>query len=255
MERRGPGADDSRVISFVIPAHNEQHLLGATLAALDVAARSCGEPFEILVVDDSSNDRTAAIAAANGARVLHVTHRQISATRNSGGRAARGEFLVFVDADTRVHAAVLAAALVALRGGAVGGGCNVRFDGRLAAWALVAEPVFTHLQRATRFAAGCFLFCTREAFEAIGGFDESVYAGEEVLMSRALHRRGRFVLLRETVWTSGRKLREHSGWELLRFVGLVARRGRGAVESRDGLDIWYGPRRDDPEPGEGRRAA
>ena len=243
------------MISFVVPAHNEERLLARTLRSLHDSASACGEPFEIVVVDDSSTDRTAAIAAELGARVVRVAHRQISATRNSGARQARGRFLVFVDADTWVDAAVVAGALGALRAGAVGGGCPVRFDGRLPAWARVAEPLFQALQRSTRMAAGCFLFCTREAFEDAGGFDESVYAGEEVLLSRALRRRGRFVLLRERVLTSGRKLRSHSSRDILRFAALVATRGMGAVRSREGLDVWYGPRRDDPESEERARAA
>ncbi|MEP7216735.1 MAG: glycosyltransferase family 2 protein [Anaerolineaceae bacterium] len=119
------------MISFVIPAHNEERLLARTLRSLHAAVGACGEPFEIIVVDDSSTDRTAAIAVEHGARVIRVANRQISATRNSGARKARGRFIFFVDADTLVDAAVVGAALEALRVGAIGGGCHVRFDGRL----------------------------------------------------------------------------------------------------------------------------
>lgn len=255
MEASGPRAEDHGVISFVIPAHNEERLLARTLRSLHAAAGACGEPFEIIVVDDSSTDRTAAIAAEHGARVVRVVNRQISATRNSGARAARGRFVVFVDADTLVDAAVVGAALKVLRAGAVGGGCHVRFDGRLPAWVHVAELLLHAVQRSARLAAGCFLFCRREAFEDAGGFDESIYAGEEVVLSRALQRRGRFVILREGVLSSGRKMRLHSSRDILRFAALVATRGMGAVRSRDGLDVWYGPRRDDTDPEEGARVA
>ena len=243
------------MISFVIPAHDEERLLARTLRSLHTAAGACGEPFEVIVVDDSSTDRTAAIATAHGARVVRVGNRQISATRNSGAREARGRFIVFVDADTLVDGAVVGAALTALRAGAVGGGCHVRFDGRLPAWVTVAEPLLHALQQSARLAAGCFLFCTRDAFEDAGGFDESIYAGEEVVLSRALQRRGRFVVLRESVLTSGRKMRSHSSRDILSFAALVATRGMGAVRSRDGLDVWYGPRRDDADPEERARAA
>jgi hypothetical protein len=147
-----------------------------------------------------------------------------------------------------VNDAVVAAAVAALEGGAAGGGCRVRFDGRLPAWARVVEPLIVALSRSARLAPGCFLFCSREAFESAGGFDESVYAGEEVLLSRALKRSGRFVILREGVLTSGRKMRTHATGEFVDFVALVARRGMGSVRSRDGLGMWYGPRREDPEP-------
>ncbi len=60
------------MISFVVPAHNEEALIAATLAAIAGAARGSGEEWELIVVDDASTDATAAIAEAAGARVIHV---------------------------------------------------------------------------------------------------------------------------------------------------------------------------------------
>ena len=110
------------MISFIVPAHNEARLIGATLRALQQAAQALAEPFEIIVVDDASDDATAEIAGACGATVLTVAHRHIAATRNAGAALARGQRLVFVDADTRVGEAVLRAATRAMDAGAVGGG-------------------------------------------------------------------------------------------------------------------------------------
>ncbi len=93
------------VISFIVPAYNEERLLGSTLCAIHQAARSIGEPYEIIVADDGSTDRTAAVAAEHGARVVSVANRQIAATRNAGARQACGKLLVFVDADTIVNEA------------------------------------------------------------------------------------------------------------------------------------------------------
>ena len=69
------------MISFVVPAYNEERYLGATLAAIHAAAREAGEPYEIVVANDASSDATAAIAEAGGARVVSVEKRQIAATR------------------------------------------------------------------------------------------------------------------------------------------------------------------------------
>ena len=244
------------MISFVIPAYNEERLIGRTLSALRAAAMALGMPYEIVVADDDSSDRTAAIAAERGAHVVRARHRQIAATRNAGARAARGEWLVFVDADTCVSATLLRAAVQALQSGVVGGGAAIRFDGRLphyyeGFW----EPFLLWLQRTARFAGGCFLFCTRSGFEAVGGFDERMYGAEEIAMSQALKRVGRFVILRESVLTSGRKLRTHTGREVLSVIGLLLSRGRRAVESREGLEMWYGPRREDPEAERGEASA
>jgi hypothetical protein len=89
------------------------------------------------------------------------------------------------------------------------------------------------------------VFCSRAAFEAAGGFDERLYAAEEIAFSRALGRTGKVVTLRETVLTSGRKLRTHSAWELVRLSAAAARLGTGVVRSRDRLSLWYGERRNE----------
>jgi glycosyltransferase involved in cell wall biosynthesis len=235
------------MISFIIPAYNEEQLLGRTLTALTGAAQALGQPFEIVVVDDASTDRTAAIAREHGARVVPVQHRQIAATRNAGARVAQGEMFIFIDADTVVTASAVAGAVEAMRRGAAGGGCAFRFDGRVPLYGRLLAALAAHVYRAFGMASGCFLFCTREAFSAVGGFDEGLFGAEEAFFSRALHRQGRFVSLREWVTTSGRKLRAHSAWEVLGVLVRLALAGPRSVRRREGLDIWYGERRPDPE--------
>jgi glycosyltransferase involved in cell wall biosynthesis len=235
------------MMSFIIPAYNEEQLLGRTLTALIAAAQSLGDPFEIVVVDDASTDRTAAVAEEHGARVVAVAHRQIAATRNAGARATTGEMLLFVDADTVVTNEAVAAAAGAMRRGAAGGGSVFHFDGRLPVYGRLIESVAGPLYRALGLASGCFLFCTRKAFLATGGFNEGLFGAEEAAMSRALRRQGRFVILRESVTTSGRKLRAYSAREVLGLLARLAMAGPKAVRRREGLDIWYGERRPDPE--------
>jgi len=235
------------MISFIVPAYNEERLLGATLDALRAAALATGEPYELIVADDASTDRTAAIAAQHGAILVSVAHRQIAATRNSGARKANGDWLIFVDADTLVSEAVVRSAVEALRSGAVGGGAAVEFDGTVPLYARLLLPVLVRSFRWAGLAAGCFLFCTRNAFAAVGGFDEAFYGAEELVMSRALKRHGRFVVLRQAVITSGRKLRTHSVREMLAILARLALRGPGAVKQRQGMDLWYAERREDPQ--------
>jgi glycosyltransferase involved in cell wall biosynthesis len=176
------------MISFIIPAYNEERLLGSTVRAVHAAARTLGEPYEVVVADDASTDQTAARAEHSGARVIPVAHRQIAATRNAGARAAKGDLFIFVDADTLVNEAVIRGAVAAIRKGAVGGGAAVRFDGPLPWYARVLQPVCVGLFRVARLASGCFLFCSRQAFEAAGGFNEELFGAEEVALSQALKR-------------------------------------------------------------------
>lgn len=233
-------------LSFVVPAYNEERELGPTLDAIRDAAARTRLPYELIVVDDASTDQTVPVADSRGATIIRVDHRQIAAVRNAGARAATGDLLFFVDADTRVGAGVIQAAIDAVRTGAVGGGAAVQFDvpvplyARLLLWVLMVSFRMNHL------AAGCFLFCRRDAFSTVGGFDQSYYCAEEIVLSRALGRRGRFVVLRQSVTTSARKLRTHTTRELLSSMFRIAIRGTPAMQRREGLDLWYGNRRGDP---------
>jgi glycosyltransferase involved in cell wall biosynthesis len=237
------------MISFIVPAYNEERGLGRTLAAIHATASDLGEPYELIVVDDASTDGTAMIAEAAGARVEHVHYRQIASTRNAGARVARGSILIFVDADTVVPPATLRASMDALRRGAVGGGAFVRLDGRLPFYGRLLVWILRSAMRLGRLAAGCYVFCTRHAFDMSGGFDERLFATEEIALSRSLGRLGRFVILRQQVETSGRKLRTHSAWEVLRLTPAIVRNGSPALRTRAGLELWYGSRRIDPETG------
>lgn len=234
------------MISFVVPAYNEEQHIRRTLESIHQAALATGEPYEIVVADDASSDRTRDIAAQNAARVISVQHRQIAATRNAGARAASGEFLFFVDADTSVTPDVIREALRVMHEGAVGGGSRVHFDGSFPLHFNALIWMSGVLSRATRLAFGCFLFCRKDAFDAVAGFDESLFASEELALSRALKRRGRFVILRASVTTSGRKLRAHSAWEVWRALGSASLHMLGLVRGRRGLEAWYGGRRPDP---------
>jgi glycosyltransferase involved in cell wall biosynthesis len=238
-------------VSFVIPAYNEELLLPRTLDSIHATARALGLDYEIVVADDASTDRTATIAAEKGARVVCVRNRMIAATRNAGARAAMGGVLIFVDADTLVPIGPVKEALEVVALGGPAGGASCTFDGKIPGWARVVMGLLLLLYRWARLTPGAFLFSSREAFDAVGGFDESVFGGEEVLMARTLDRfartRGlRFTIVRSPIITSGRKLRAYRGRELLVVLARLAVRGRRAARQREGFEMWYGPRRHDP---------
>jgi glycosyltransferase involved in cell wall biosynthesis len=230
------------VISIVVPAYNEEALLAATLTHLRAAAGALGEPYEVIVVDDGSTDRTAAIAVAHGARLVSVNVRQIGAARNAGAKMASGELLVFVDADTLVPPEVLRGAVAAFRAGAVGGGSGARQDSNDPPWGPAVFGFAAWLIRTAGWAAGCFMFVSTDVFRRVGGFDKRYFAGEEIHLSRLVKKHGRFVILRERVITSGRKGRLFTGWQV--FAQFARALWPGTLKRRDRLGIWYGGERE-----------
>ena len=233
------------MISFVVPAYNEERLIAATLDAIHTAARDIGHPYELLVANDASTDNTAVIAREKGARVVDCHHRQIARVRNTGARASTGDVLIFVDADTLISSTVVRASLEAIASGAAGGGATLHVEGRLPWWGPPLLWAVGESMRVMRWAAGCYVFATRKAFESVGGFDERIFASEEIFFSQALKRVGRVVILREQVVTSGRKLRTHSAWDLIRLLGVFLVQGPRLLRNREALSLWYGGRRHD----------
>src|SRR5438105_4813913 len=102
------------MISFVVPAYNEEHELPGTLAAIREAVSAATQPYEIIVVDDASTDATPKIASDAGAKVIAIDRRQIAASRNAGARAAQGQYLFFIDGDTRINQVHVSEGIAAL---------------------------------------------------------------------------------------------------------------------------------------------
>ena len=232
------------MISFIVPAYNEEHELSKTLAAIRTAASGAAQPYEIIVVDDASTDATPEIASRVGAKVIPINRRQIAAARNAGGRVAQGEYLFFIDADTRIDRAHVSGGIAALEGGYAGGSARVAMDGFVPVWGRMLLRGFASVYFGLNLGAGAFLFTTRRNFDSTGGFDEQYFAGEEVYFSIALKKLGGFKVLREPVVTSARKMRMYPAKDFLRkFFGVILRGPRG-VRSRAGLSLWYDAKRE-----------
>ena len=232
------------MLSFIVPSYNEEYELPKTLAAIRTAAQAAAQPYEVIVVDDDSTDATGDIAQRAGAIVVPVHCRQIAAARNAGARAAQGDVLFFVDADTRIAPTHVSGGQALLASGCSGGGARVTTDETIPLWGKLFMQVFCTLYYAANLGAGAFLFTTRTNFELAGGFDETFFACEEVYFTLALKRLGRFKLLREPILTSGRKLRMYSARHFMAGLFLLVFGGKRFVRSREKLDIWYGGKRE-----------
>ena len=234
--------------SFVVPAFNEENHIELTLDALEQClVEEKRYRGEIVVVDNNSDDRTAEIAKARGARVVFEPHNQISKARNRGATESIGKYLFFVDADTTVPKELFQEALNQMKEGVCGGGGSVlSFDKQNGSWfwSRFVPSFWNGISRFLRLAAGSFLFCRRDFFLECGGFSEKVYAGEEIFFSRKLKKlckkkSMKFVILKNNpVITSSRKLNWFSNWQLLVSMVVVLCVPL-AIRSRRLCSFWY----------------
>lgn len=208
-------------LSIIVPAYNEEKLLGPCLSSIREATKACGlTHYELIVCDNASTDATPRIAKAAGAKLTHEPIRRISLSRNAGAAAATGDWLLFIDADSRLTAAKLKEALAAIQAGHfVGGGSLIDFDSKTW-WGAALTSLWRLLSLSLKWAAGSFVFCRADAFKDVGGFPPDMAAGEELGLTQALKRWGKdkglgFVILAETPHvSSGRKFYLYSLSEL-----------------------------------------
>jgi glycosyltransferase involved in cell wall biosynthesis len=179
--------------SVIIPAYNEEQYLPRLLDSIEVARSNYSggrDAIEVIVANNDSTDRTAEIAAAHGARVIRVKKRRIAAARNGGGRVARGEIVCFIDGDSAVHPQTFAAVDKAMSSDRyIGGATGVRLE-RMSLGLLASYCMCMSLVVLVGIDTGV-VFCRREDFNAIGGYDEDRLYAEDVLFPLALRRLGR----------------------------------------------------------------
>lgn len=239
-------------ISVIIPAFNEERLLGATLgvvrASLD-AFMARGWEIEVIVCDNNSTDHTAEVARDAGARVVFEPINQIARARNCGAAAATGDWLLFIDADSHPSRALLHEVAEAISSGHyVAGGTTLRMMTQHA-FARMLSGLWNQLSRFRRLMAGSFIFVEAEAFRAVGGFSSELFAGEELDLSLRLkaygkrHGRRLVILNRHPMITSGRKLDLYSNRELIRFMLRALFSPRRVMRSREACHPWYDGRR------------
>jgi glycosyltransferase involved in cell wall biosynthesis len=238
-------------ISIVVPAFNEERLLGQSLEQIKLAARAFeqrGWETEMIVCDNNSTDKTAQIARDAGAIVVFEPINQIARARNRGAAAATGDWLVFVDADSQPSTELFSdVADQIVSGKCVAGGATVKMDSQRLT-ARMAVLLWIVLSRTFKLLAGSFIFCEAEAFRKIGGFNEKMFAAEELDLSVRLKKYAKetgqrlVILSRHPLLTSARKLHLYSLREHFRLLFRVAF-NRRVLTDRESCHLWYDGRR------------
>jgi glycosyltransferase involved in cell wall biosynthesis len=218
--------------------------------AVSVAAnRTSGFTSEIIVVDNNSTDNTAELARQAGARVVFEPINQIGRARNAGAAHATGDWLLFLDADSLLSPGLLADIIRVIESRKyVGCGSTLRMEG-LPWWANVTLLLWTGTSVLFRWAAGALVVCRRDAFQEVGGFDQDLYALDEIRLSKQLKQWGRrhglqfTILTKHPLETSSRKVSLYSGREIAAQIFRIFILPKKTLQDKKHLSVWYDGRR------------
>lgn len=240
------------LISVIVPAYNEERLLGETLRHVQAAMTAFTRRHwqtELIVCDNNSTDRTAQVARDAGATVAFEPENQIGRARNRGAQTATGDWLIFVDADSHPGAALFDDVAAQIETGrCLAGGCTIRLPPGYPAGNAITH-LWNGVSRALRWCAGSFIFCQTAAFRKLGGFNTNLYASEELELSQRLKKLARqehkriVILHRHPIVTSARKLELYTPREHFAFLArTILRRGK-TLTNREACHTWYDGRR------------
>jgi GT2 family glycosyltransferase len=220
IDRESTG-DRRPTIGLVVPVRNGAAVLDR---CLDAIGRSTLTPDEVLIVDDASDDDSAAVATRHGARVLCLPHRVgPAAARNRGVLATSSDIVVFTDADVCLHEDAVARAVAALGDGSGVDAVIGSYDDSPADPSFLAQykNLFHHWvhqtsrEEASTFWSGCGAI-RRRVFLSLGGFNEGYRRPsiEDIELGFRLRRAGHRIRLDKRML--GQHLKRWCFWNLLR---------------------------------------
>jgi glycosyltransferase involved in cell wall biosynthesis len=214
------------MISVIVPAHNEEAYLGATLEALN--KQDYGN-FEIVVVANGCTDRTADVAREKCSRLVTLDGKGLGISRNLGGRMAAGELLVFLDADTILEPNALRTIAQQFTTHDAGGTLKGQPDSdRFAYRVIYGLKNFIH-RFVVRNGSSGVIICWKQHFDRVGGFDERLELRENSELIRRLKRFGGYRYIGSTAATTSMRRYDQRGvknivllWIKLWFLSLFS---------------------------------
>lgn len=208
-------------LSIIIPAKNEEQYLGKTLAAVK---QQCLSGDEIIVVADACRDKTITIAKQYTPHVCKVNFTNVSKTRNYGAKKAKGDVLVFLDADTLPGEELFAAIRQASEAGYIGG--IARTVSLEDIWKAHIIWLVGNLGRFFFLTASGMFFCRKDMFFKVNGYDLDKIVAEDTYLILKLKKLGKLCYLwRYCVKTSARRMEQQGYFKTIyhQFRGFFQR--------------------------------
>lgn len=201
-------APPTRSISVIIPAHNEEAYLGRTL---DCLKRQMYPHMEVIVVANGCTDSTAQVARGGCDRLIVLSQKSLGVARNLGARMAKGDILLFLDADTMLSPSALRKIAREFRPEHAAGTVKGNPDDPALGYRMVYLLKNTvHKLRLHPGSSGVIL-CWREHFLKCGGFDEGLEVRENSELMRRLLQFGRYKYVRAAEATTSMRRYEQKG--------------------------------------------
>ena len=203
----------------------------------------------MIVCDNNSSDNTSEIATSFGCVVVFEAINQIARARNTGAKAATGDWLIFIDADSQPSAKLFeCVSKLISSGNFLGGGSTVLMESKTF-WFKICVSLWNWTSIVFRLAAGSFIFCKRDAFIELNGFNEDLFVAEEIDFSSRIKKLARkrslkFKIIRSApLWTSSRKETLYSIKEWSLFLVKACLSPKKTMRKKGDCTPWYDGRR------------
>jgi glycosyltransferase involved in cell wall biosynthesis len=207
-------------VSVIIPAYNEEQCLPETLERIGKALSVAACSSEIIVVDNDSQDGTKRVAEVSGAQVFKETEHNISKVRNTGAKHSTGDVLIFIDADTLVPSALFQKITAVLEDEqCFGGAVAVEYEDFARKWMKFYLRGWKFWGAFFNMKQGAAQFCRKSVFAEVGGYDRTIFMGEDVEFYWRLSRFARrnkgylYFVERPQVITSARRFDKMGLWK------------------------------------------
>ena len=234
-------------ISIIVPAFNEAEIIYHNLKRIENSFNQINYDFEkeFIVCDNNSSDETAILAKQFGAKTVFEPFNQIAKARNSGAKHASGDWFVFIDADSWPSVSLIQKMFdVILDEQYIGGSSKVKFNHAPIWWKTSWEISNISMKLLQLTPTGAFLFCEKNAFNYLGGFNTDLFVLEDLDFVRRLRKfshknNKKFIILNEPIYSSSRKAKTLGPKAFVKMAVALSKNGRNALKNRDNFPQWY----------------